>query len=590
MLHAEGLKGLIIFLVVAGVIVPLFHRARIGTVLGFLIAGVVLGPRGLGRLTDAHPWIGYVTFSESESGAVLAEFGIIILLFLLGLELSLQRLWQLRRYVLGVGLAQVAISTVVIGAGIRFAGGVPAAGIVLGLCLALSSTAIVMQLLIEERRAADQVGRIALSVLLFQDLMVVPILIVVEVMTGSRGAAAGILPLIRPFAEALAAVIAILLVGRFVVRPLLRSAVRTGSRDLIMAIALLILVAFSLATGLFGLSVALGAFLAGLLLSDSEVRHNIEVDLEPFKGLLLGIFFITVGSSIDTGVIAADAGAILIGVVALMSAKAAILYGVARAFRMRRPDAAEVALLLAQAGEFAFVVIGVAGPLLPPRLAAGAVAVVGFSMLVTPLLAVAGRMLASRLVAADRDQLVAMPEVAELSGHVVIGGFGRVGRVIARALSAENVPYVGLDTDGELVAQMRLARQPVFFGDAGRPELLERVGARRARAIVVTVDNPRAAERMVAAARRTSPDALVFARATDANHAARLLELGAVSVIPETVEASLQLAARLLEQLEYSDESVLQRIAEMRNVELGRLSGEGAGDLIERNGQDGKSS
>ncbi len=591
MLHAEGLKALIIFLVVAGIVVPLFHRARIGTVLGFLIAGVVLGPNGLGRLAAQHPFIGAITFDNPEQGAVLAEFGIVILLFLLGLELSLQRLWQLRRYVLGVGLAQVALSTLVIGASVQIVGGGPAAGIVLGLCLALSSTAIVMQLLIEQHRAANQVGRIALSVLLLQDVMVVPILFVVEVMAGGKQTGGvGILPLIRPFAEALAVVMAIMLLGRFVLRPLLRSAVRTGSRDLIMAITLLILVVFSVATGLAGLSVALGAFLAGLLLSDSEARHNIEVDLEPFKGLLLGVFFISVGSNIDVMAIAADAGWIVLGVALLMGVKAAILYGVARAFRLPRADAAEVALLLAQAGEFAFVVIGVAGALLPPRLAAGAVAAVGFSMLVTPLFATAARRIGARLATADQSRQAPVPDLAELDGHVVIGGFGRVGRLIARALAAENVPYVALDTDGELVAQMRLAQQPVFFGDAGRPELLERVGARRARAVVVTLDNPRAAERMVTAARRANPDALVFARATDADHAARLLALGAVSVIPETVEASLQLAARLLERLELSDEAVLQRVAAMRNAELGRLSQSGTGPagLIERNGEPGK--
>ena len=600
MLHAEGLKGLIIFLVVAGIIVPLFHRARIGTVLGFLIAGIVLGPHGLGRVAGSHPWLAYVTFDNSEQGAALAEFGIVVLLFLLGLELSLQRLWQLRRYVLGVGLAQVALATAAIGAGIRLLGGVPPAGIVLGLCLALSSTAIVMQLLIEQHRAANQVGRIALSVLLFQDLMVVPILFVVDIMGGSKEiGGAGILPLIRPFAEALAAVIVILLVGRYIVRPLLRSALRTGSRDLIMAITLLILVVFSLATGLAGLSVALGAFLAGLLLSDSEVRHNIEVDLEPFKGLLLGIFFISVGSNIDVVGMAPDAGWIVASVLALMAVKAAILYGVARAFRVPRPDAAEVALLLAQAGEFAFVVIAVAGPLLPARLAAGAVAAVGLSMLATPLVAIAARRLSARLAQAEHGEHAPGPGPGEFDNHVVIGGFGRVGTLIAQALESENVPYVGLDTNGELVARMRLERRPVFFGDAGRPELLERVGARRARAFVVTLNNPLAAERMVAAALKLNPKAMIFARAADSAHAVRLLDCGAVSVIPETVEGGLQLAARLLEGLDLPDETVIERVAAMRAAELGRLvkdAGKDVGkeanalapdDLTERKGAGG---
>lgn len=577
MLHAEGLKGLIIFLVVAGVIVPLFHRARIGTVLGFLIAGVALGPHGFGHLADTNPWLRYITFENPEQGAVLAEFGIIVLLFLLGLELSLQRLWQLRLYVLGVGLLQVLVSTFAIGGSIRLLGGVPPAGIVLGLCLALSSTAIVMQLLVEQHRTANQVGRIALSVLLFQDLMVVPILFVVGILAGREGTnGAGIVPLIRPFAEALAAVIVIMLVGRFVVRPLLRSAVRTGSRDLIMAITLLILVVFSFGTGLAGLSVALGAFLAGLLLSDSEVRHNIEVDLEPFKGLLLGIFFITVGTRIDVLGMVSDAGWIVLGVVALMGAKAAILYAVARVFRVPRADAAEVALLLAQVGEFAFVVIGVASPLLSPRLAAGAVAVVGLSMLATPLVAAAARRLGARLAALEHGEHAPGPALAELDNHVVIGGFGRVGRLIAQALEAENVPYVGLDTNGELVARMRLEHRPVFFGDAGRPELLERVGAARARAFVVTLNNPLAAERMVMAALKLQAKPMIFARAADPAHAVRLLDRGAVSVVPETVEAGLQLAARLLEGLDLPNEAVTERVAAMRAAELGRLTKEAA--------------
>jgi CPA2 family monovalent cation:H+ antiporter-2 len=579
-LYAEGLKGLIIFLAVAGIVVPLFHRARIGTVLGFLIAGAALGPHGLGRLAAEHPWINYVTFDNPRRGAPLAEAGIIVLLFLLGLELSLQRLWQLRRYVLGVGLAQVVITTLAIGASVRMLGGVPPAGIVLGLCLALSSTAIVMQLLIEQHRAADQVGRMALSVLLFQDLMVVPILFVVGLLASRANGAppSGVLDLVRPFAAALAAVVAIMLVGRFVVGPLLRSAVRTGSRDLIMAITLLIVVTFSVATGLAGLSVALGAFLAGLLIGDSEARHNIEVDLEPFKGLLLGLFFITVGTNIDVDAIAPDAGWILLALTLLLGIKAVILFGVARAFAVPRAAAAELALLLAQAGEFAFVVIGVAqgGALLPPRLAEGAVAVVALSMLVTPLIAAAGRMVAARLEPGDHGKHAPGPDAAELDNHVVIGGCGRVGRLIALTLEGEHVPYIALDTDGELVGRMRRKGKKVFFGDAGRPELLEKVGGRRARAFVVTVNNTRAAERMVAAARRINPAALVFARAADAEHAARLIALGAVGVIPETVEASLQLAGRLLEGLDLPEEVISQRVADLRAGELGKAVAEEA--------------
>ena len=582
MLHAENLKGLIVFLVVAGVIVPLFHRARIGTVLGFLIAGVVLGPHGLGRLEESHPWIRYITFDEPQRGEALAEFGIIILLFLLGLELSLQRFWQLRRYVLGIGLAQVVITTVAIGFAVRFAGGVPPAGIVLGLCLALSSTAIVMQILAEQHRVAHPVGRIALSVLLFQDLMVVPILFIVGMIgRGGEAPASNIADLITPFAGALASVIAIMLAGRFLLGPLLRSVVKTGSRDLIMALALLILVGASVATGLAGLSVALGAFLAGLLLSENEARHHIEVDLEPFKGLLLGLFFITVGTNLDLFVIIRDIGWILLAVVVLMAGKTLILYLIARAFGVTRAVAAEVALLLAQTGEFAFVVLGVAQQrsLLPPRLAVGTIAVVGLSMMLTPLCAALGRRLAARLMPADHAEHAPQPDQSEMENHVVIGGCGRVGQLIVEALEAENIPYVCLDLNGEAVASMRKQGRSAYFGDASRTELLERVGAERARAFVVTLNNVRSAERMVIAARKVNRSAFIFARAADPLHAARLIKLGAFGVIPETVEASLQLTGRLMETLDLSEEAVARRLADMRAAEVAKLDRAEAGEV-----------
>ena len=569
MLHAPGLKGLIIFLVVAGIIVPLFHRARISTVFGFLLAGALLSPHAAGRFIPDYPWLRYVTFDDPAGARVLAEFGIVILLFLLGLELSLKRLWELRRYVLGVGLLQVVLTALAIGMTLRIAGAVPPAGLVLGLCFALSSTAIVMQLLTEQHQTAQPVGRIALSVLLFQDMMVVPILFTVGLLVS--GAAGGIFNLIAPFAQALAVVIAIMLAGRFVVRPLLRSAVRTGSRDLIIAITLLILVVFSAATALAGLSVALGAFLAGLLLSDSEARHQIEVDLEPFKGLLLGIFFITVGAALDLRTVAGDLGWIALCVVALIAVKAAILFGVARAFGIPTGNAIEVSLLLAQAGEFAFVVLAQAGDLVPPRLAAGAIAVAALTMLLTPLLAVAARRLAQRFADRGRAHDHLRPrEAIDLEDHIVIGGHGRVGAMIAHALEAEKVPYVVLDTDPEAILGLRKRGRSAYFGDAGRPELLRRIGAERARAFVVTVNDSRGAEKMVAAARHIQKDAIVFARAKDAAHARRLTELGAQAVVPETVEASLQLMARLLEAIDLPEEAVTERITNMRTAEIAR--------------------
>jgi len=442
--------------------------------------------------------------------------------------------------------------------------------IVLGLCLAMSSTAIVMQLLEEQGRSATQVGRIALSVLLFQDLMVAPILFGVEIL--GRGGQHVLLALAIAVLQGAVAILAIVVAGRYLLQPIFRSAARTGSRDLIMAITLFIVVGVAAETGAAGLSTALGAFLAGLLLSETEYRHHIEIDIAPFKGLLIGLFFISVGMTIDLRAVWSNVGVILAAVAALLAIKSVVLFAASRVFRVSVATAAEVAVLLAQGGEFAFVVIALArlSGLLANELAQLATAVVGISMMVTPLCAAGAQWLGRRLQRVDHRDHAPTDGASGLRDHVVIGGYGRVGRTVARLLAAENVPFVALDTNGELVAEWRKRGHMCFFGDAGRPELLARVGAADARAFVVTVNARESAERMKAA-RKGRPDAPVFARAIDAEHAVRLLELGAVDVIPEAVEASLQLGGRLLESLGASEEAVTRRLEELREEERARL-------------------
>jgi monovalent cation:H+ antiporter-2, CPA2 family len=570
--HEPWLKDLFVFLAVAGLIVPLFHRARIGTVLSFLVAGVAVGPYGLGLLADEHPWIRYLTIEDRARVDPFAELGVMFLLFMLGLEFSLPRLWSLRRYVLGLGASQFMLSALAIAAAVAITGyGAPAA-IVLGVALAMSSTAIVMQLLEEQGRTGTPVGRTALSVLLFQDLMVAPVLLLTGVL--GRGGESILLALGFATLQAVAAIAVIIGAGRFVLRPLLRFTAKTGSRELIMAITVLIVVGVAGATGLAGLSAALGAFLAGLLLGETEYRHQIEVDLEPFKGLLLGLFFITVGMTIDVRAVWAEAPWLLLTVAGLLLVKGAILLAAGRVFALPIAVAAEIALLAPQAGEFAFVVIGLgrANGLLPPDLAQFALALVGLTMILTPLLARAARRVGRSLQHIDHRERLPDEGTAALEDHVVIGGFGRVGQTIARQLEAENIPYIALDTNGELVTRERKAGRMVYFGDASRREFLERAGAARARAFVVTLDDPGAAERMVSAVRELKPDALVFARATDPTHAARLVKLGAVDVIPEAVESSLQLAGRVLEGLGLPEEAVVQRVSRAREEELGRLN------------------
>jgi CPA2 family monovalent cation:H+ antiporter-2 len=569
--HGPWLKDALVFLAAAGLVVPLFHRARIGAVLGFLCVGIAVGPYGFGRLAEDFPWVSYLTIEDRTQVEPFAELGVLFLLFLIGLELSLVRLWSLRRYVAGIGGLQFVLSALAIGAGLALLG-VPGSGaIVLGLCLAMSSTAIVMQLLEEQGRSTTPVGRIALAVLLFQDLMVAPVLFGVQILARNEQNVAG--PLAGALLKAVLAVVAIVAAGRYVLQPIFRFAAQTGSRELIMAITLFMVVGVAAATGAAGLSTALGAFLAGLLLSETEYRHQVEIDIAPFKGLLIGLFFITVGMTIDIGAVLADIGLVLATVVALLVVKSLILLVASRAFGVSLAVAAEVAILLAQGGEFAFVVIVLArsSGVLSGDMAQIASAVVGISMMVTPLCARGGAWLGRRLQRVDHRHHLPAEDASELQDHVVIGGYGRVGQTVGRLLTAENVPFIALDTNGELVSECRKRGERCYFGDAGRPEFLARVGAARARAFVVTVNAREAAERMAAAARQLRPDALLFARAIDAEHAIRLLRLGAVDVIPEAVEASLQLGGRVLEALGVPDEAVLRRLDELREQELARL-------------------
>lgn len=573
MQHEAWLKDLLVFLVATGLIVPLFQRARLGAVLGFLLIGVAVGPYGFGQFAAEYPWVRYLAIEDRARAQPFAELGVMFLLFMIGIEMSPERLWALRRYVAGVGSLQFLLSAAAIGIGISLMGAPHTASIVLGLCLAMSSTAVVMQLLEEQGRTATPIGRVAIAVLLFQDLMVAPVLFGIGIL--ARGGEDVALRLAVALVQAAATIAVIMVAGRFLLRPLFSFAARSGSRELIMAMSLFMVIGLAAATGYAGASTALGAFLAGVLLSGTEYRHQVEIDIAPFKGLLVGLFFVTVGMSVDIAAIWAVIDTVLFAVGGLLAVKAVILYIAARLFQLPRGIAIESAILLAQAGEFGFIVIalGSTAKLVPNETAQMATAAVAISMMLTPLLAAGARVLGRRIGRIEHRDHVPTAEQDGLSDHVIIGGYGRVGQCIGRLLQVENVPFVALDTNGEVVSEHRGRGETVFFGDAARRESLHLAGAARARAFVVTVNNARAAERMVSAARKERADAPVFARARDPGHAARLIKRGAVEVIPEAVEASLQLGARLLEQLGLPDEAVARRLDEMRAHELGKLAG-----------------
>lgn len=549
------LHDAVIFLTAAGLVVPVVKRLRISPVIGFLLIGLAVGPYGLARFTDTAPWLSMFVISDVAGIQAIAELGVIFLLFMIGLELSFERLWGMRRLVFGLGGAQVVITSLVIGGIAYWFGNTVEASVVLGGCLALSSTAIVIQLLTEQSRFGSPVGRGSFAILLAQDIAVVPILFMVGIFGAgvASGGNTSVLPALGlALGEAVVAVAAILGIGRLVVRPLFRFVGASNSPELFMAITLLLVVATAVATHAAGLSAALGAFLAGLLLAESEYRHEIEINIEPFKGLLLGLFFMSVSMTIDLGAVMAEPLWIPLSVVGLFALKGGITTLLARSFGYAWPASMEMGLLLGQGGEFAFVVVAMAltFALLPADTAQFMLIVVGATMFLTPLIARAGQKLNDFLShrGPENSDTVDEPD-ADTSGHVVIVGYGRTGQLLADLLDRQQVPHVGLDLYRQRVAELQARGAPVFLGDASRRAMLDKMRLTHAAALAVCTDDPGATKHIISAARRDFPDVPILARARDPEHAAELLELGASDVIPEVLESGLQMGQTLLQQL-----------------------------------------
>lgn len=560
------IKDLLVFLIAAGILVPAMRWLKVPAVIGFILAGLALGPFALGRLAQDTPVLEFFSISSAEAALPFAELGVLFLLFLLGVEFSFEKLWALRRVVLGAGGLQSALSAVAV-AGVAIAVGLdlPVA-MILGLALALSSTAIVMQLLVEEKRAAQPVGRAALGVLLFQDILVAPILIFVGFAALKTDAnMAGVLldALVRGFI----ALVIIWAIGNYLLGSVFRLAAASGGRDFLMALTLLTVVGAAAITYSAGLSLALGAFLAGLLVGETEFKHQTEVDLEPFKGLLLGLFFITVGMSLNLPVIAAQFGWIMLALTALVAVKVVIAYAACRLFAGNHPLSLEAALLLAPAGEFAFVILTAAraADAIPEAPAVFASAVAGLSMLLTPLLGQLGRRLAHRR--GGESGLPQQMDLEHLTGHVILAGYGRVGQSVARLLADEEAAILALDREPDKIRIARKDGLHAYVGDAARAEFLNASGIARAAMLIVTVDDPERAEAMVRAALAVRPDLTVLARAHDGEHMARLTEAGANHVVPEAIESGLQMVQFALEVFGYDTETVRDRIAQARDEE-----------------------
>jgi len=514
--------------------VLLFNRLGLGSVLGYLAAGIVIGPAGFSLVDDP------------ENMRHIGEFGVVFLLFLIGIEIKPKRLWVMRRLVFGFGGAQVMITGLVLAGIVHFTVDVTfAQSFVVGFGLALSSTAFGLQILADENQLTTRWGRSSFAMLLFQDLAVVPLMVLVPIL------AVGSMNLSESMGLAVlesgAIFVAVLVVGRYAVNPMLRAIARSRNADAFVAAALLLVLGFAWAMEQIGLSMALGAFIAGVLLAESEYRHQIEADMLPFRGLLLGLFFMSVGMTLDPTTLAANWKIILGGTVTMLVVKAALIVGLARLSKLSFADALRSGFLLSQAGEFGFVLFSLAGDqgLLPDDMIDPLLSMIVLSMAATPFMARLGNATADRSGTAQIDMIV-NDELEEVR-PVLIAGFGRVGKTVASLLKAANIPCIAIDMDADGVTKGRSDGYQVFFGDASRPDVLRTVGAMHARLMVVTLDNPGVAERLIRTMSRLYPDVPVHARAHDWDVADRFESLGVARSIPDTVESSLRLGATILE-------------------------------------------
>ena len=555
-------SNLIAFLATAGVVAPLVKRLKLSPILGFLAAGVVLGPQGLGRFAAQQPWLNYFTVAKPEEVAPAAELGVVFLLFSIGLELSWERLRLMRRQVFGFGALQTLGAAVLLGA-LAMTLGLPVAGAAaVGMALAMSSTALVVPVMAEGGRLHAPSGRSVFAILLFQDLMVAPVLIALSLL----GGAAGTSP-VQAVATAVIGLVGIIAVGRLVLRPLFRSAARARSQELFMAASLLVVIGSGLAARLLGLSMAMGAFVAGLLLAETEFRHEIEVLIGPFRDLLLGLFFVSVGLGLNLGLLVREPGLILGVAAAMVTLKAGLGAGLGRAFGLRIGSALETGLLVGAGGEFAFVIVNQASAsrLLDPGVAQAMVVSATLSMFAIPALGALGARLGRAEARAEATARAAPPSEASAPPRVLVVGYGRVGKLVGEMLDRHAIAWAAIDRDFRAVEAARAQGKEVYYGDASRAELLQRLGLETARGVVLTTDEPEAAEAVTAEIKRLRPDAVLVARARDARHARRLYALGATDAVPETIEASLQLSEAVLVDIGVPMGPVIASIHEKRD-------------------------
>ncbi len=551
--HSAMFLDMLVLLAAAIVVVAVFKRFNTSAILGYLTAGMILGPAGLALIKN------------TENLEVLAEFGVVFLLFMIGLEFSVARLKALLRYVVGLGGLQVTLTTAVIAfivIGFRYA---PGPAVIIGGGLALSSTAFVLQLLSERGESDTQHGKIALAVLLFQDLAIVPLLILLTVIADADTSFIASLGI--AFGEAAVALGVVYILGRVLLRPLYRMIARANETDLIIATTFLLIFGIGWFLSLYGVSMALGGFLAGLLLSESEFRHQIEADIKLFKGILLGLFFMTVGMTINIQLLVNELSTLLAIVIGILLLKSLMIAILARLFGLETAVALRVGLLLSQGGEFGFVLFLSAGQLgiLSPEVIQILLTSIALTMALTPYLAMLGEKISLVLIDKQLNKQQNSNEfVDRLNNHAIIIGFGRVGQTISLLLKETNLPVLALDLDIDRIKHLKGKENHVFYGDAKRVSVLRSMGIERAQCVIITIDETMAAQDIIHAIHHVKPDLKIYVRARDVDHVIRLEESEQVNAVPEAVEGSLQLGALVLKDFGIQDKSAQDLIAAQR--------------------------